>query len=420
LTIVTMLGVFLFRKIFGQTRYIAKPSTVIDETMLEVPGALGARTRLLPLVDVPGMAGAAIVYDRNKSNPTATAVIRVETESWHLANEEVQAARADALSAICKELSTDSEIARVGFYSRTYGSSQSGVPTPKLIFEDSHIGDLAREDYEDLVANTAVGQILRRDVLIAVVVSTKKAAAEIRAQGGDLPGVSKVLAKKVARLIDMLPAAGAITGEDAHWLSAGELRACIRLVNDPQAAGFLEDNGWVQPAGVERVYFDEFPTHLATSQGAYHRGYWVEQWPVTTVAAGFLYDLVARGDVPHTFTQIWEGIDLHKSEKELNNQKVSLESSEKVDQKLGRPISVSHEAEGRDINLRFQEMQAGFGDVRYSGWIVVHADSLAELNAADSWVKESTIGMRLNKATGTQLATFFTAAYPLGHRDVYA
>jgi len=421
LSMVLITGTFFLRKIGRQTFAVPNLRVKHDDMAIEMPGPWRERSKILPMLNVSYLpAGAAFIYDRSKDNPTATAVLRVETEAWLFADEQAKAARIQAVSDMCKELAATVGIERVALLARTYAGSSKLLPKPKLYAEDSYVGEFARADYAEMMATTKMGASLHRDVLIAITLSLKKAGPEIAAEGGQVAGVSKVLATKVRRVVEMLPACG-VRSEDltvrSRWLSAGEIRGAIKLALAPDAAGFLEQNGWSVPAGTMlQTYAKERLDYLITD-GGFHRAWWIDQWPAVDATAGFLYPLVAQGETPHTFTQVWQPVDLYDSEKRWHNDVMSRETSAALQQALGRPTSTTHRAEGADMGLRFQEMQLGYGDVNYSGWLVVHANTMEELNKSNSWVKQSTVGMRIGLARGRQLATFNTAALPLGYRD---
>jgi len=411
-------GGWLFRKITGQTKAVPKFRISKDESEIQIPGALGDRKKILPLRNVVGFPDAAFVLDRSPNNPTATAVLQFESEGWRLISNEAKAARVQAVSDLCREIARLEGVEQVGQWARTYEASHGLLPKPELYDEDSWVGAVTRHDYRDMIEHTPVGKVLTRDFLIAITISLKKSQKEIEAAGGGDLGISEVLVSKVTHVADMLPACG-LRHASMKWLSRPKIRGALRLAFDPPAATFLAENNWDHPQGNLASYLQDNFDYVSTGTG-YHRCWWVEEWPTVNVQAGFLYNLVARGQYSHTFAQIWRGVDLYQTEKKFNNDGVSRVFAERWMNKLGKGPDARHEAEGKDRELRWQELMQGYGDVEYSGWIVVHAESLDELNRSDRWLRDSAIGLRLNKSNGRQMATFATAALPVGFRNEYA
>ncbi|MCL2593953.1 MAG: hypothetical protein FWD83_00295 [Promicromonosporaceae bacterium] len=416
LSILCVQGIFLIRKLGGQTVAIPSLRAKSAPDQIAIPGAVGERTRVLPLLDVEYGNNACLVWDANPKNPTATAVILVETEGWMMADDQVKANRVYATNELCRQIAQVSGVIRVGQWARTYEAARDQLPAPDLIDDPSPLGDFTRVEYGQMLERTQMTSTLRRDVLIGITISKKKALADIESHGGGLEGLSVVLSNRVERLMHMMPDCGVLT-TNARWLGAGGVRAAIRLAFDPAAAAWLEDNGWEHPHDTPLVtYVDEARDYLVTNSGV-HRSWWIERWPSTPARAGVMTELVAGGTIPRTVCQIWEPFDLHKSEKNLNQLRVARETAAKTNKMLGRAESLVSEVEGDDVETRHMEMQAGYGDVSYSGWVTVHARTVDELDQSDMWVRQAASGMNVNLCRGRQLATFVTAALPLGFRD---
>jgi len=411
-------GLYWFRVLGRQTTAVPPLRVKSERGRLNIPGALGERISLheLPIVDMEFMDGdQAFVFDKNPKNPTATAVIAVKTEGWLLADDAVKAARVDAVNELCRTMATHSGVARITNIARSYRASVEAMPVPARIYEDSQVGEFTRLEYADMLSTGQMNSVLRRDMLIAITVNYKDCYQEIRDHGGDVEGMSAVLVNRVMRVLDMLKDCGVRT-EEVEWLSGDKLRGAVRLAFDPLSSDWLIANNLEHPADQPMMHiFDEYRDYLLTNNGAHHCSYWIERWPSIPMSAGVMTKLIGGGTVPHTVTQIWEGTNLQESEKKITNQMLSKESARKLNEKfLGRPESTDAKVEDSDIALRHAEMTLGYGDVRYSGFITVHASSLKELNQSDMWVKEASAGMNVNKALARQGATFITACLPLG------
>jgi hypothetical protein len=410
-------GLWWVQRRGGQT--VATPPLRVkaEQGRLSIPGAVGERCHVLPIIDIKFLDGQAFIWDKNPKNQCATAVISVKTEGWLLADDGVKTSRFDAVNQLCKNLATQGGIARVATIARAYPASVDSMAVPAKIYEDSLVGEFTRLEYADMLSTGEMESVLRRDMLIAITVNYKAAQQEIQDHGGGVEGVSAVLVNRVMRMLNMLKDCGVRTSE-YEWLTGNKLRGSIRLAMDIWAADWLIRNDFEHPEEIPLTHEARNErTHLITND-TYHRCWWIERWPATQTNAGVMNKLIGGGEMPHTVTQIWEPVDLYQSEKKFINQIQSKETARKMNEKLlGRPESVNSLAENSDMALRHYEMQQGFGDVRYSGFVTVHAKSLSELNKSDMWVREAGGEMMLNKATARQYATFITACLPLGLRD---
>jgi hypothetical protein len=413
-------GLFVFRKFGGQTT--ARPPLRVKSKPreLKIPGAVGERFHILPVFDVAygTESEQAFVWDKNPVEETATAVLCVQTDGWLLADDTVKAARAQAVNDMCKTMATMGAVRRIATYARTYRASFEKMAVPELMYEASPVGDFTRYEYTDMLSSPMMGNTMRRDMLIAITISFKQAAGEIADQGGDIDGVSAVLTNRVTRIANMLTACG-VRSDQMEWLGNEKLRGAVRLAFDPLIAPDLIEQDFRVPENMPLVTsFDEDRGHIVTNQGAHHRTWWIQRWPSTPVHAGVMSQLVAGGNVARTVCQIWEPENLYKSEKRLMNQMQARETAKAVNEKfLGRPETAASKDEANDLALRHHEMQQGYGDVYYSGFVTVHAKDLEELNRAEMWVREASPGMTPEVIWGRQGACFATGALPFGLRD---
>jgi hypothetical protein len=333
-----------------------------------------------------------------------------------MADDQDKASRVAATSELGKRLADIGGIKRIGFYARTYETSRDQIPAPALIDDEGPVGQLARMDYYEMLSRTQMKKPLRRDLLITITLSVRKSASDIAANGGEIEGISRVLSNRVAQVVELIEHCGA-RFEDAKWLGAAEIRGAVRLAFDPAASSWLENNHWFHPFDKPLVtYLREKLDHLITNS-AHHRTYWMESWPTTITDAGFLHPLIADGDIPRTVCEIWEPESVRVAEKNINNTLVSQETISNLNGLIGKRTSVSTKAESADLELQQHEMQLGFGNIRYSAWVTVHARSQKQLDEADMWVHSASYGIRMNALRGRHLASFATAALPLGLRD---
>jgi hypothetical protein len=399
---VNVMGLFSLRQVLGQTRAVVRVGAQHRAGAIAVPGALGDR---LTTLDMVGTAfGGAFLWDQVTQE--ATVVLRVTTEGWPLAAPAQQSGRARGLSDLCQRLASVEGICRVVKHSRTY-------PVPPLSAPVGAAGALVRVDAEELAEHPAMQTLRGRDEVITMTLDARAVAAEIDAAGGGIEGLSWALGDRVGQVVLGLPECGVRT-QDATWWSAGQIRAAVRLAFDPDAAGLLAESGWsLDDGAVIASVADERYDHLVTDT-AVHRTLWVETWPSIPARAGFLSNLVATGTITRTFTQMWCPGQVYSAEKRLLNAEASHNSATAVNTKLGRPAPIAHTTEGKELRRRRRELEAGYADVRHSGWITLTAADVEELRAAEMWVRSTARGLGLKTLRGDQWAAFCTAALPLG------
>jgi len=419
LSIATLNGTFVLRKLTGQTKYLPR-IRVSDykKGKVKLPGAIGERAHFVEMRGIErGLgAGGIFVYDALAGKQTATAVIRVDSESWLNADDQEKANRAYAESEFCKRVASIKGIKRVSHYARTYEVSRNRLPAPDQISANSKVGELARIDHHELTNLTQLKTPVRRDVVIAITLSEKDSKSDIDSHGGGVLGTSRVLADRVAMVLGMLEDCGA-RYTDGKWMGKEDLWGAIRLAFEPTAGPWLDENNHQQP--IEEpvsTWVEEFFTYLQTAEG-FHRTYYMEKWPTTETEAGFLYPLIAEGDVPRTVTQIWEPENTNKTEKNVNNLLTSRGTVERINTALGRRASINHRVEAADLALQQHEMMMGYPNVRYSAWVTVHARSKEELQESSLWVHNAARRIHLRPFHGGHARAFATAAVPLGYRD---
>ena len=400
---VSTVGLFGVRKALGQTRAVVRVHGADRAGVVAIPGALGDRLTVLDMVGTV-FDGGCFLWD--KATREATVVLRVTTHGWALASAEEKTARAAGLTNLCQRLAGTQGVVRVVKHSRTYP-----VPAPEAPPVDPD--DLTAVDAAELAAHPAMAALRGRDEVITITVDATVVSAEIDAAGGGVQGLSWVLGDRVGAVLAGLPECGVRT-EDAAWWSPGQIRAAVRLAFDPAASGTLAAAGWSLPDGaVLATVVDERLDHLVTDTGV-HRTYWVETWPSTPARAGFLSNLVSTGSVCRTVTQMWCPGATYSAERRLRNEEASHTSAAAVNQKLGRPASIQHRVQSKELDRRRGELEAGFADVRHSGWVTLTGSDPDDLRAAELWLRSTAQGLSLKVLRGDQWAAFCTAALPLG------
>ncbi|HEY0188157.1 MAG TPA: SCO6880 family protein [Cellulomonas sp.] len=402
LTRTVTVGVFVVRRLLGQTRMTVDPSAVREQGRIGVPGAAGERLRTLSLVGTR-YAGGAFLWDR--AARTGTVVLRMTTYGWALISTSEKIARVQAFDEMCKGLAEQAGVARVTTHARTYPAT-AGEPV------QAEVGSWVEAEYADAVRMGESTRPVHRDVLLTVSVDRSAVREEVAQAGGGKVGLSAVLADRVASLLAFLPQCG-VRPEDAAWLSESQLRGVVRLGFDPAAADWLWAAGGRLPAdAVLASVVEEHSDHLVTDSGL-HKTFWVERWPAEPTPAAYLADVVGTGRYVHTVTQMWVPVPRHESDRRLRSARQAHRGIQNLSERIGREMSSDMEAEGAELELRRAELAAGYGDVRYTGLVTISAGDAAELKTAAVKLRQDTPGSTLNPLRGQQYAAFLTSL-PLG------
>ncbi len=399
---VATMGVFMLRRMLGQTRSVVDPMADRELGRIAGPGAAGERVKTLSLIGTR-FAGGAFLWDR--ATGCATAVLRMNTHGWMLTDDGTKVSRSRAFDELCRALADLEGVVRGVSHARTIPGSRAELHRPG---EGAWVDD----EYDELLEHPTLGEVLHRDVLLLVTVSKEKVRGEVRAAGGGRAGMSAVLADRVATVLGYLPACG-VRLEGAAWLSEAQIRGGVRLAFDPSAASWLASMDGCLPAdAVLASVVDEKLDHLVTDS-AVHKTWWIERWPSTEVPAGYLAELLGGGLFPHVVTQVWEPVSLSKAELRLRRAESAHSSVSRLSDKIGRATSSDHDAERRELTQRREELSMGFGDTKYAGYVTASATDLAGLKDATSFINTNTGEARLNPLRGQQYAAFVTAL-PLG------
>ena len=406
---------FTVRKVTGQTHVIVPPDArrAVTDHRLTIPGAVGERIHMLSIVGVPKMAGAAYLWDA--AERTASVVLRFAGDSFKYADVDARNNRAAYVSEVAREIADMQGVTQIALHARNLPAGTTHLPVPPSVLGDdleASVVELASWEKQDLEDHEYISGAWKRDVLVTITVSADKAKKRIAAGGGGQMGLSKLLVEHVHRLHALLNQCG-VNAAATRWLSARQIHGAMAQVFDLDAAYDLDPDGGLDVGGILTGSLSENPDYVVTDS-AFHRSWWVPGWPPYPVDAGFLSELVAGGSLPHTVTQIWEGVTLEKSESRQQTREQSIEDRQRTNQKLGRPQKADFAIEQREVNKMRGDLMAGYGEMNHLTLITVHARTIDQLEEANQWLRTSTPGMRVAVARGQQWATFVACALPLG------
>ncbi len=408
-------GVWQMRRLLGQTSWRVRPEAPRDAHDMPVPGAAGARVKVLESMFGDG----AMLWDTRTR--WATAVVRCTSTSFTLASDDEWARRSAGLANMLSQLVTHDGVVRVATHARTVpaaAAAASDYYETTVASRGVSGSPWAHQAYAavlDEVSAAGEAQMVSRDVLVTLTLDTTLLRTRIREAGRGHRGISLILAREVQALGALLEAAGA---ESAVWLDAAEVDEVVRLAYDPQSIDLLAARRAAGarpvPAGsAGPVQLVEHADHLVTDSAA-HAVYWIAEWPRAEVEVGFLKNLICQGSYAHVLTCVMTPVPIDVALRDLGRARVGVQSQMRLAERLDRHISDEMLSEQGDLAEREAELTAGGVDVRYTGYLTVSGADVEALGVASAEAKLAASLLDLRLLRGQQAAGFAAACLPIG------
>jgi hypothetical protein len=349
------------RRVLGRTATVQSTRSSSSPDSVRLPGVAGSLT----IATTPG--GAAVVLDRRAG--TLTAVARVNSAGFLLADVATQDHRVGAWGRVLGSLSQTDDVVRLQVLHRSLPAPPPSSPV--------QLGEgFAQRVLSELIAQTPADQ---RETLVAVALRAGRMRGG-RPDPARLDQVDESLATF----------ARALAGADltlSAWLDAAEVRHAVRVSYDPSSAALAS---LPVPAASQAgpMAAREFWNHLE-SDGAVHAVYWVAEWPRSEVHPGFLQSLALAPGVRRSVSLTVEPLTPAASLRQIRRAKAEHIADSAQRAKLGQVEDESVRAEQADLARREAELVAGHGDLRFTGLLTVTATTLEEVTAAGSALRSA-------------------------------
>jgi hypothetical protein len=138
------------------------------------------------------------------------------------------------------------------------------------------------------------------------------------------------------------------------------------------------------------------------SDDAWHRAFYVSEWPRLEVGAGWLAPLIGFDEAVRSFTVFFEPIAPSDSRRSIRRQasKISADSEHRA--KHGFRVGADYRRAATDVEDREAELVAGYGEVSYAGIVTVTGSSEDELDEASEAMimTASRVGIELRPLSG--------------------
>lgn len=203
-------------------------------------------------------------------------------------------------------------------------------------------------------------------------------------------------------------------------LSPSALARVIRLAYDPAAATALSREGVRQRQEVAVDPSDAWPmaTHdlwsVLRTDTAWHRTYWVKEWPRCDVGPDWLAPLLVHCRRHVRVAVTMQPVPAVTAERELRGALAEDLTNARLRERAGWRTSARRERETEQAARREEELADGWAPFRYSAYLTVTAGTPDELEEACADVEQHAVNARLQlrRMSGEQ-GVAFTYTLPL-------
>lgn len=398
---------FLLRRVTGQTRYRARPSSPRPAGTLALPGDAAALR-----FHVAEGSGAVLVHDPHTQ--TLTAIAQVRHPAYVLLSPDEQARRVSGWGRALAGLAASGTCARIQVLEVALPDSGEGIAG----WWKSH----GREDrrywtvrqYQELVRRYAPAASSHR-TLIALALDMKQASRAIRDAGRGMRGAAAVLRQEMTAFESGLQVAEL---ELAGWLDEAGLASALRSTYDPAHQGVVDSSGCgrsLDSAGPVAV--DEHWDHLRHDTG-YSSVLWIAEWPRVEVPTSFLHALVFQPGIRKTISITATPLSTAQAMRDIRKAKVEYVTDSAQKARMGTIADLSDAKELNDVLDRESAIISGHADIRFTGLVAVTANTKGELDSALSQIERAATqsGCETRRLYGQQARAFSAAALPLARK----
>ncbi len=410
----------------GGSRWHARPRHRVHPGRPHLPPFLTGVT-LTELAADGGARPAGVGAIETRRSVSAT--LRVRGREFALLEPSDQARVLDAwgsaLGAFCRERSPVTRISWCEWsapasldehlaFVRTHTPNPTPTPDSNDVL---NAGDGLLDAYEAMVRD-AGPLTTTHDVLVTVTIDRSRIDRRA-AHPGDDPA-SRLLLDEVNLFARRLDHAGLdVDGP----LSAAELAHLLRIRLDPtsatrlsrraqtlgEAAGVVSAHNWA-PFAVRTHW------HEVQVDGAWHRGYWIAEWPRLEVPADWMAPLVLHAGSIRTLSLVYEPVAPSRSRRAIDRDATRLASDEDQRSRRGFRIGAAHRRAHDAVLSREAELVAGYPELAYTGFLTVTAATLEALDAASAdWEQAAAqVGLELRCLDG-QHDLALAATLPIGY-----
>lgn len=324
-----------------------------------------------------------VLHDRRRDY--LTGVLAAKAGQFGLRDAEDQERKLAAFgSVLASEAREGSALRRIQWLERTKPADPDELAA---YFQGERDRELALEDspvqsYIELIEGAAP-TTQEHEVLMAVQVDPRRAWREIGRLGGGFDAATQVLFTEMSELSKRLVQA------EVRVLGALRPRQIARFVHDcfdPLGRNARSRLSLVDPAregtdpAVAGPGADETSWSHYHSDSAYHRTYWVAEWPRTGASASFMTPLLMQTDALRTVSVVLEPRPPMLALREAESAQTAELSEETARRRRGFVTTARHRQQQDAIARREQELADGHAEVRFAGFVTISAPTPSELD----------------------------------------
>ncbi len=377
------------------------------------------------ILAVPVEAGQSVGVFRDPGLGTLTAVLAVRVRAFGLLAEADQERRLGRWGRVLAGLArNDSVVRRISVLERTVPSDGDELQRYLVEARDRSMApaDPALRSYEALLRSA--GDVTQdHELFIALQVDARRAAGHGRR--GRRPGAAPVDVACSVLVRELLTFASRFEPSDVvvdGALSPRMLARAIRLAYDPygreranRLAVVSPETAGCDPAAFGPVAADANWDHYRTDT-AFHRTYWVAQWPRLAVGPAFLTPLLLNAQVVRSVAVTLEPVPPDRARRTVEAAVTSAEADEQLRTERGFRTTARRIKQQQATLSRERELAEGHQEVRFAGYVTVSGRDLDELEQACDQVEQAAhqAYLDLQPLWGQQDVGFTQGALPIG------
>jgi hypothetical protein len=329
----------------------------------------------MEIVAVPTPRGTGsdeigVVADR--PSRTVTAVMAVRGNSFALLSGTDQDSRIAAWARVLSMLAREgSDIHRVQWVESCVPDDgcavREYVDTHAVLNADSPAG----RSYRQLVTESS--PITRRHaVLLGLSVHTARSARAIRAAGGGTAGAGMVLSRELVSFHRALESAD--VGVDGVLGPAALSRVLADAYRRTSEGGGTPSRPcWPWPMAVDPAWD---AVHV---DATWHATYWIAEWPRVDVEPDFLGPLLFT-PLRRSISLLMEPVPPNRAARQVAQARTAGLADHELRRRGGFLTTARHHRERESVETRDGELADGHGQMRFTGYVRVTADSRDDLS----------------------------------------
>ncbi len=374
------------------------------------------------ILSVPVSDGHEVGVFHDAALGAVTGVLAVRVRAFGLLGEREQERRLERWGRVLASLARNDRSVRLAVLERTVPADGDELQRYLVEARDRDLPalDPAARSYEALLRSA--GEVTEdHELFVALQVDERQAAT--RAGRGEHRGERVELAcSTLVRELTALaarfdPADVVVEGV----LNPRMLARAMRLAFDPYGRERLNRLAVAGPemAGIDPGAFGPLATDATwdtfRTDSAFHRTYWIAQWPRLPVGPAFLSPLLLSAQVVRSVAVTIEPVPPDRARRAVEAAVTAEEADEQLRTERGFRTTARRRKQHQAALRRERELADGHQEVRFAGYVTVSARDADELELACEQVEQAAhqAYLDLQPMWGQQDVAFMQGALPI-------